>query len=107
MEPRLSPGSFYGEKVNSCEVSSLLLTDHRYPPYLQVPRHSHEHAYFCLVLQGGYTETYGGQERGCRPLTLVFHPPGEVHSDQFHREGGRVFGIEVSSRWQERIGAYS
>ncbi|HLK61247.1 MAG TPA: AraC family transcriptional regulator [Chthonomonadaceae bacterium] len=107
MEPRLPPGAFYGEKVQSCEVSSLLLTDYCYPPHLQVPRHSHEHAYFCLVLQGTYTEVYGKRERGCIPLSLIFHPPGEVHSDQFHRQGGRVFGVEVSAHWQERIEAYS
>jgi AraC family transcriptional regulator len=107
MDPRLPPGSFYGEKIKRSEVGGLLLTDHRYPPHLQLPKHSHEQAYFCLVLRGTYTESYGTQTRDCKPLTLAFHPPGEVHSDRFHQEGGRVFGIEISRDWLERIHAYA
>jgi AraC family transcriptional regulator len=107
MPSRLTPGSFYGEKVKSVEVGGLLLTDHRYPPHLQVPEHSHERAYFCLVLQGAYTESCGAQTRDCKPLTLLYHPSGEVHSDQFHDSAGRLFGLEISLDWQERIREYA
>src|SRR5690349_7037047 len=107
MEPMLTSGCFYGEEVKRCEVGGLLLTDYRYPPHLQIPKHTHEQSYFCLLLQGFYTESFGTQTRDCKPLTLVFHPQGEVHSDQFHDQAGRIFGIEVSSEWQERIHEYT
>lgn len=107
MEPRLPPGFFYGEKVKNCNEGGLLLADHRYPPFLELPKHSHERAYFCLVLRGTYTESYGMQTRICKPLSLVFHPQGEVHSDQFHDTGGRIFGIEVSHSLQARVRDYS
>src|SRR5579872_4486078 len=107
MEPKLSLGSFYGTPQKSRAVEGLVMTEHAYPPHLRIPRHAHECAYFCLVLQGSYTETYGQRNRTCEPMTVVFHPEAETHSDRFAATGGRLFCIEASSQWLTRIRAYT
>jgi AraC family transcriptional regulator len=64
-----------------------------------VPRHCHEHAYFCLIRCGTYRENYGGEHRACGPLMLAFHPPEEVHAEQFDGEEVRSFNVEITSSW--------
>jgi len=107
MEPRLSAGSFYGNQQKSQSVGGLLLSEHAYPPDLRIPSHSHERAYFCLVLRGDYTETYGKSTRDCRAASLIFHPEAETHSDRFSAAGGRLFCVELTPVWLERIRACS
>src|SRR5437773_1692266 len=103
MEARLSPGSFYGEIRKTHETTGLRFVESVYGPGYRIPQHSHERAYFCIVIAGGYTETYGRGSRECQPLTLVFHPEGEAHSDLFHEAGGRILSVEVAPGWLDRV----
>jgi AraC family transcriptional regulator len=105
-EPRLPVGAFYGERLGSREVAGFLLTDYAYPPGFRIPRHSHERAYFSLVLEGAYTETYGRRTRECRASTVVFHPASEAHAEQIHGARGRTFSVELAPRWVERVREY-
>ena len=104
---KLRPRQLYGSVLKSCEVSELTLMETAYAPCAVLPKHSHECAYLCLVLQGTYTEVYGNRTRVCKPATLIFHPPDEVHSDRFHKAGGRCFNIQVSPYWLGRVREHS
>lgn len=104
---KLHSRQLYGSVLNSCELSDLALMETEYVPYAVLPKHSHECAYLCLVLQGTYSEAYGNRTRVCKPSTLVFHSPDEVHSDHFHKAGGRCFNIQVSSYWLGRVREHS
>src|SRR5262249_8359915 len=103
MQRKLSCGHYYGEVMQSRQVGALILTETRYPPGTRLPRHSHEHAYFCLVRRGSYTEAYGAKSRACGPLTFVFHPPEEEHSESFDNSEAWSFNIEVMPRWLEQV----
>jgi AraC family transcriptional regulator len=94
--------SFFGQVQRRQSVCDFILTDSVYAPGLRLPKHSHELAYFCLILQGTYTESYGKINRTYLPSTVVFHPEGETHSDQFHNAGGHIFNVAFSSRWFQR-----
>lgn len=107
MEMTLPRGHFYGDIIKSHEVAGFVLSETRYQPGINVPRHSHEHGYICLVRQGGYTETYGKKTRACGPSTIAFHPPGEIHSEHFHNREARSFNIEISSGWLARVREHS
>jgi AraC family transcriptional regulator len=107
MELRLAAGSFYGNMQKSQSIGGLLLSEHAYPADLNIPSHSHERAYFCLVLRGGYTESYGRRTRDCQAASLIFHPEAEVHSDRFSTVGGHLFCVELTPPWLERIRVYS
>lgn len=108
MNLQLPPGSYYGQTMRSRKVASFELSERAYSPGYQTPKHTHKQALFCFVMEGGYTEIYGGKTRECRSSTLLFHPPGELHAERFHQTGGRSFIIELAPEWlapiHERLG---
>lgn len=90
-------GQFYGRVFRSREVAALNLIETRYASGQILPRHSHERAYFCFVIQGRFAERYGNENLECQPSMLVFHPPGDTHSDHFQIEA-RCFNIQLDAR---------
>jgi len=107
MPLQLPPGSLYGEILRSHKVSGFDLSERAYPARFRTPRHSHKQALFCYVVQGDYTETYGGKTRECRQSAVLFHPANETHAEHFHDSGGRSFIIEIAPEWLERVREYS
>ncbi len=107
MQPKLPCGHFYGRVVRSRTVADFILTETVHAPLTRLPRHSHVNAYFCLVRRGAYTEVYGSRTRACGPLTLAFHPAGEVHAEEIHDTEVRSFNIEVGPAWPERLRPYA
>jgi AraC family transcriptional regulator len=99
-------GYLHGEVLRKNLVANLTLTETLYAADLKLPKHAHEEAYFCFVLQGQYTENYGRRSRSCTPSTLIFHPSNETHSDQFYT-AARCFNIQMNAHWQERARQYS
>ncbi len=99
----LGPGHFYGQKQRNCEIAGTRFTEMSYAPSFKIPRHSHEYAFFGLVLEGGYTETYGRRDRECKPFYLLFHPEGEVHSEVHNDSVVRIFSIEPAQPWLEQV----
>ena len=103
MLQRLGGGKYYGETIRCRQFAGLMLSETRYQPCSCVPRHCHEHAYFCLIRRGTYREDYGGNHRFCGPLMLAFHPSEEVHAEQFDGDEVRSFNIEIPSSWLRGI----
>ena len=104
---RLARGRFYGEILRLQEMPGFILTETRYHPGQRIPPHSHEHAYFCLIRQGTYEETFGRQRRACGPSTLAYHPPSERHSEVFHGREVRSFNIEIKADWLDHLSRHS
>lgn len=100
---RLSGGCFYGEVLQRRALSEFVLVETRYSSGQKIMSHSHEHACFCFVLQGGFIETYGKRERSCQASSLIYRPPDETHLNQFQSAGGRCFNIAVEPHWLERV----
>jgi AraC family transcriptional regulator len=107
MEPKLSTVNIHGNTLKSYLVSGLRIAETKYAPGLKVPRHSHEHAYFSLVLEGTFDGVYGRYAQKGKPFYAVFRPADEPHSVQFHRAGARLFSIEVETRHMERAHEHS
>jgi AraC family transcriptional regulator len=98
--------SLHGTVLKNIVVAGFTLTETTYRPTLSLPKHSHQFAYFCFVLQGGFTEFYERQYRFCRPSTLIFHPSDESHSDYF-QTGARCFNIQMDVQWVGRMREHS
>lgn len=96
MAERLTGGQFLGRFVRRRAVGGLCLSETRYPPCTSLPRHSHEHGYFCLIRRGTYREEYGGRQRSCGPQTFAYHPPGELHAEHIGSSEVWSFNIEVT-----------
>jgi AraC family transcriptional regulator len=99
--------NYHGEFISSRVVKGLLLAEAVYASKLELPKHSHRHAGFCFILQGGYTESYGKELLECEPSSVKFQPAGEEHSDVYGNEMVRCFIIELQSEWLIRMGAMS
>src|SRR5262249_40528985 len=107
MRNSLQSGQFYGEVSQRSALPGLVLTETLYSPHLHIPSHSHENAYFCCILAGAYTAVYGNNPRTCAPFTLAFHPPAELHSENFEETEVRSFNVEVGPSAISRVREYS
>jgi AraC family transcriptional regulator len=105
MESKLASG-VHGNITASREVSGLNLTDTTFAPGLRLPKHSHENAHFCLLLQGQFTERCNNRTLECKPMSLSFLDAGETHSDHFHGPAVRCFIIDVGPSWIEHAREY-
>ena len=103
MSRNLKPGQFYGEILRKRQESGLILSELKHDHARKLPSHSHELAYFCLLLNGDYWEQSGRKRVTYKPLTVMFHPPGTTHIDAIGPHGGRFFSVEVKAVWLERL----
>ena len=104
--PRLSAGSYYGEKRKSLSLEGLVLVETVFPPNLVIPTHTHENAFFCLVVRGSSTETSDTRTRTCDASVLKFHPAGEAHGDVWHDSGGECFTLELDALSRDRLSGH-
>jgi AraC family transcriptional regulator len=107
MTQKLPYGCSTAKILRSQVVNGFVLTDTLYAPHLKLPRHSHERACFSFVLKGGFTEEYRNTTRACLPASIIYLPPGEVHSDNFHSDGARCLHIELASEVVSRLREHS
>lgn len=88
-----APTRLHGDVLRKTSIAGFVLTERAYAPDLKLPEHSHREPDFCFVLTGSFTEISGRHVRYCRPQSVLFHPPGEAHSDHFHT-GTRCLGLQ-------------
>src|SRR5919112_3129599 len=88
-----------GEIINSTPIAGFFITETAYAPRAHLPRHSHRHACFCLVLEGAYTERYRDRAIECESSHLIFRPAAEPHSDHVGAREVRCFIVEFEAEW--------
>ena len=104
MPLQLEPGRYLGETRGHQVVAGLIVTEtlHRFPS--QLPLHTHTAPYFCLVLSGAFDERVGATLCEARPGDLLFHPPGETHTDEIRAARTLVFNIVLAGSWVGLLG---
>ncbi|HRH41993.1 MAG TPA: AraC family transcriptional regulator [Pyrinomonadaceae bacterium] len=103
MNRAIAKTKLFGESLQRHKVSAFTLSERFYSPYFSTPKHAHDNALFCLVLKGSYTETYGRKRLDCLPSTLLFHAGDFPHAENYHKNGGHSFIIEIEKKWLENI----
>ena len=106
-DAHLKPGEFFGDVLRKQRCAGLVLSEVRHRTGRRLPEHSHDLAYFCLLLGGNYSERVGRRTLTYRPLTVVFHPPGLTHRDEVGGDGGHFFSVEMEARWVESLREYT
>ena len=99
----MGAGNFYGAIHGAREQCGAIFTDVRHAVPRKLPRHSHELAFFALVLHGHYREHCGRNEGQYAPFTLMFRPAGVPHQDEIGPRGVRLYEIELRPSWQKRL----
>ena len=106
MSANLRTGQFYGAAQRRMEAAGLVLTELRHRQGRKLPEHTHESAYFGLLLDGGYTEKFRERATEYAPFTLGFHPPNFTHVDEIGACGSRMFCIEVRDAFWNKVRDY-
>ncbi|REJ77517.1 MAG: AraC family transcriptional regulator [Acidobacteria bacterium] len=91
----LKAGEYYGKVSEKRSVSSSIISEVVHNCSRQLPEHSHELAFFCLLIDGSYSESFGRRRLSYRPFSILWHPSGIEHKDEIGENGGRFFGIEI------------
>ncbi len=90
----LSSGQYFGTITSLHKTGGIQLCETRYDAREVIPKHFHELPFFCYVLQGTFSEIGRNRTLNCKPGTVIFHPPGDLHSDRVHDNPSRCFNIE-------------
>lgn len=103
----LRAGNFYGSVPQKRALPSAILSEVVHRGALDVPEHSHELAYFTLVLGGTYFEKFGARSADHRPMTIIWHRAGISHKDRIGAPGARCFTVEIQSGRLEDLRGFS
>lgn len=106
-ETSLRPGRFCGEILSASNHHACLLSEATYEADKALPIHSHELAFFCLLIEGAYQEHYPNKSVWYKPFTVVFHSPGESHHVEIGGTGAHVLNIEIQHTLFERLREYT
>jgi AraC family transcriptional regulator len=101
MSDSLQTGQFYGKPQRSIELGGVVLTEVTHRVGRKLPRHTHESAYFGLLLSGSYSERCANHNAEYAPFTMGFHPPSLTHSDEVGTCGSRMLCIELRNSFLE------
>ena len=100
---RLNKGQFFGSRVHVANLAGLRISEARYSPHAQLPRHSHALPYLCLVAAGAFEERARRRMETCPAGAVVWNPSGEEHEDRFGGTGARTVNLELDDDWQDRM----
>jgi hypothetical protein len=103
MSDSLQTGKFYGATQRRFELGGVVLTEIAHLSGRKLPCHTHESAYFGLLLAGSYSEKCSHRAAEYDPFTMGFHPPSLTHSDEVGRCGSRMFCVELRDSYLSRI----
>jgi AraC family transcriptional regulator len=103
MEFTFSDTKLDGVTFKQHEVSCFTLKELDYSPGVQIPKHTHEQANFCMAIKGGCTEIYGSKAREYTPFSLSYLPAYQSHSLKVSSQGMRAFSINIPLYWLERM----
>ncbi|HSS22653.1 MAG TPA: AraC family transcriptional regulator [Pyrinomonadaceae bacterium] len=105
-QPRLKPGEFFGDVLHKYEEGGLVLCEFTHQRPRKIPKHSHELAFFNLILDGTYHEHFTRRSAALKPFTTIFHPSGIEHHDEIGPRGMRIFSVEMRESWLDRVREY-
>ena len=93
-----------GTIVERRTLRGIRLTETRYGPGFEAPKHCHDHSLVGWVFRGFYTNKYCCAVHEVRRPVMMFCPAGEVH-DTVSPQGAHCFNLELEPAWVERLQA--
>lgn len=105
MLQRLPSGHYFGASRELVRGGGLLIESTRFESGLVIPRHEHEHAFFCLVTAGRASRQWQGRRGQSAPMRLTLFPAEQPHENLWGLEGGEALHIEFAAGWLQRAGA--
>lgn len=103
----LSAGEFYSPVLKQLSAEDFTLSELRHSKPSRFPKHTHEAAYFSLLLEGSYAEYLSKKILDYKPLMIAWHPPEMVHYDEVGKIGAHFFTIEIKPALLRKLADYS
>jgi AraC family transcriptional regulator len=103
---QLKAGEHYGRVFHKFHIPSAIVSESVYRQSLALPEHSHELAFFTLILEGNYSENYAGKNLVYSPLTVLWRGADISHKDKIERGGSRFFFVEIKRPFLDRLLEY-
>ena len=80
--------------VHFADDHGMRVVERWHPPRLRIPWHVNDRAALTCVLDGGIEESLRSGSIDCAAHTIIFKPPGELHSNCAGPSGARSLSIE-------------
>ena len=100
---RVKAGYFGGTLLRKRVRPDITVSQVEYTEMRRCRSHTHEQAFFSLLLEGGYREYFGRSELRYYPFTLGFHPTATEHADEITAVGTRFLLIHLSNEYSQRV----
>jgi AraC family transcriptional regulator len=98
--PHREPSQAYqGKCLCSRKLPGLSISERVYVAGLEIPPHTHEHAFLGVVLQGSSSERSEGKTWECTAGTVFLRPSELTHTNRVGEKGLHFMGIELASIW--------
>lgn len=104
---KLTAGEFYSPVIEQRRTADFTLSELRHATPHKFPRHTHEAAYFSLLLEGSYAEFLGRRSVYHQPLTIAWHPAAVTHYDEVGPVGAHFFTVEVKPPLIKRLSEFA
>ena len=107
--PSIEPNfrQFTGQIVDPLRREGLLLAEVDHKVAKSIPAHTHDFAYFALVLQGEMEESVRGKYVQYSPFTVAFNPLGTKHDGHVGARGVRLFTVQIGEHWLKSFREYA
>jgi len=102
----LKAGEHYGSVFCKTNIPSAILSESVYQKSVALPEHSHELAFFTLILQGHYSEHYAGKNLVYSPLTVLWRHSNLSHRDKIETNSSRFFFVEIKRAYLNKLAEY-
>lgn len=100
----LARGEFFGRVVSTAQWEPFRIAETRYARGAFLPLHRHDESYLTFVLSGGYHERSSSRTRACPERSLVLHPAGDTHEDDFAERPTRCLNVVIGTAFTSRLG---
>lgn len=92
---------FFGTSIATHQVGVFAVAITDYLPGTAIEWHDHAGPYLTYVARGEYRERLRKSVRHCGAHSIVPHPSGEIHADEF-RQATRCINIRPDGAWLSR-----
>lgn len=99
----LSRGEFFGRVVSAAQWEPFRISETHYARGALLPWHRHEESYLTFVLSGGYRERSAARTQACAARSLILHPAGETHEDDFAEHATRCLNVVAAAGFTARL----
>jgi len=100
----LEAGDYFGTTTQRYHGDGIDIVETCFAPNLVIPAHEHINPFFCFVLAGTGTRSWGDRAGAEGPMALTVFPASVPHANCWYGAGGQVMHVEFSSPWLERLG---